>query len=316
MLVLVMSEINILYCFDNNFWRLAAVSINSLLQSKKGTSNYVIYCMVPSRTHGRAKIEKLVSHYNAKLVWKQIPKSKNPYRNHYFSRWSPVIFYRLFAHRIFPDLDKMLYIDSDTLIIDDLTNLYKTNLGDYALGAIRDIAPVEIPDNPNGKYVREFIQKYLKHNLYVNSGVLLLNIPKMAEYESVLLNTNIPLKYPDQDIINVALDGKIKELHLRYNFVPGVYIPKRFKKSVSESARKHPVIYHFYAAKPYFFGYVQSEMYSLFYKMASQLGFYPEDFVRADMKRHRKKVKYNPRTQIPYLHIDRRGRLRLFGFKI
>lgn len=316
MLVPVMSKVNILYCFDNNFWRLAAVSISSLLQNKKSTSNYVIHCMVPPRTRGRSKLEKLVAQYNARLVWKKIPKSRNPYRNHYFSRWSPVIFYRLFAHRVFPELDKMLYIDSDTLISADLSQLYAINLGDYALGAIRDIAPIEIENNPTGKYVREFIQKYLKHNLYVNSGVLLLNLPKMAECEQDMLHTDIPLKYPDQDIINVALDGKIKELHLRYNFVPGMYIPKGFKKSVAESAKKKPVINHFYAAKPYLYGYVQPEMYSLFYKTASQLGLYPEDFVRADAKRQRKKTSYDARTHIPHLNIDKRGRLRLFGFKI
>ncbi len=315
MLVFVMSAVNVLYCFDDNFWRLAAVSINSLLSCQKHPENIVIHCMVAPRTHGRRKIQRIINSRGGKLIWRTIKPRENPYQGYDYSRWSPVIFYRLIAHRVFSHLDKILYLDSDTLVCADLTKLYDTDISKYAMGAIRDMAPTEIADNPNGKYVREFIENHLKHGLYINSGVLLLNLPKMREMESEMLSVRVPLKYPDQDILNVALDGLIRELPLKYNFIPEIQISTKFKKKAVEDAKNHAVIHHFYAIKPYVYHPMFPKTYSEFYKKSSEINFFPEDFVQADIKRHNKKnkQKYDSTTNIPHLYLDKRGRLRLFG---
>lgn len=315
MLVFIMSEINILYCFDSNFWKLAAVSIASLMGAQKHPENITIYCMVAPHTRGRRKISKIVMGQGGKLVWRVVPPRENPYRGYDYSWWSPVIFYRLFACRVFPHLDKILYLDSDTLVRDDLTKLYNTNVSQYAMGAVRDMAPVELADNPNGKYVRDFIANHLRHGLYINSGVLLLNLVKMRECESDLLGVRVKLTYPDQDILNVALDGKIRELPIKNNFIPEIYVSSKFKSRDVNAAQQRPVIHHFYAIKPYVYHPEFPRTYSEFYRVASQIGFYPEDFVVADIKRHQKrnKIKFDSMTHIPHLRIDKRGRLKLFG---
>lgn len=313
MLVFIVPKINILYCFDEKFWRLAAVSIRSLMLSQRHPENLVVHCMVAPRTHGRRKIQRIITNAGGKLVWRVIRPRENPYGEYDFSRWSPVIFFRLFAHRVFPQLDKILYLDSDTLVRGDITQLYNTNISKYAMGAIRDMAPTEIADNPNGKYVREFIEQHLKHNLYINSGVLLLNLNKMRECEPDLLNVRVPLKYPDQDILNVGLDGKIRELPLKYNFIPEMQISSKFSDTAKKAAIKGAVIHHFYAIKPYMYHPMFPQTYSDFYKMASPLGLYPEDFVKADMKRISKKYRHDSKTHIPHLRLDKRGRLKLFG---
>lgn len=312
MLVFIVSEINVLYCFDNNFWKLAAVSIRSLVLTQKKTTRVNLYCMVAPHTRGRRVIQKLVNEIGGRLIWREIKRRENPYRGYDYSRWSPVIFYRLFASEIFPQLDKILYIDSDTLIRDDLSKLYNTDVRKYAMGAVRDMAPVEIKDHPTGKYVREFIEKYLKHGLYINSGVLLMNLQKFRTMQSDLLGVSVPLKYPDQDILNVALDGKILSLPLKYNVIPDLHLyPRAFSAQERKESRDHPVISHCYATKPYV--YDPREIYSIFYKTCVPLGFYPEDFIKADKKRWSKRNKYSSRTHIPHLRLTRRGYLRLFG---
>lgn len=273
----------------------------------------VVHCMVAPRTCGKRKIRRIVTCAGGRVIWRVVNSRKNPYKGYDYSRWSPVIFFRLFAHRIFPNLDKILYLDSDTLVCGDITSLYNTDISKYAMGAVRDMAPTEIDDNPNGKYVREFIKLHLKHNLYINSGVLLLNLSKMRECESDLLNVRVPLKYPDQDILNVGLDGKIRELPLKYNFIPEMQISSKFSDATKKAAIKGAVIHHFYAIKPYMYHPMFPQTYSDFYKMASSLGLYPEDFVKADMKRISKKHRHDSKTHIPYLRLDKRGRLKLFG---
>lgn len=278
--------------------------------------NIVIHCMVAPHTRGKRKIKKIIVGRGGHLVWRVVSPRENPYRGYDYSRWSPVIFYRLFAYRVFPHLDKILYLDSDTLIRADLTKLYNTDISKFAMGAVRDMAPTEIAQNPNGQYVLNFISEHLKHNLYINSGVLLMNLPRMRECESDMLGVRIKLTYPDQDILNVALDGKIRELPLKNNFIPEIYVSSKFNQRNIRAAQKHATIHHFYAIKPYIFHPMFPQTYSEFYRTASTIGFYPEDFVIADTRRHTKgtkKQKFDSTTHIPHLRMDKRGQLRLFG---
>ncbi len=300
-----MSEINVLYCFDNNFWRMAAVSVRSMMMCQKHPEDVVVYCMVAPHTRGKRLMRKIVAEYGGRVVWRVVKKTENPYRTRDFLRWSPVIFYRLFAYRMFPNVKKMLYLDSDTLVCDDLTSLFNMDISGYAIGAVRDMAVIEQGINKlDIEHVRMFLNKHLKNDLYVNSGVLLINMQELAQYEANLLAVDVGLKYPDQDLLNVGLDGKIYELPLKYNFEPSVDAGKTLGQ---------PVICHFYAIKPYFYSPDRMSQYSQFFKMASPLGFYPEDFVHDDIKRHRKKYRHDSTTNISCLRIDKQGRLHLFG---
>lgn len=317
MLVLNMSEVNILYCFDSKFWRMAAVSIGSIMRSRDSSTRVNVYCMVAPHTRGRRRIRRIIGR-GGRLIWRQIPPCKNPFRHVDYSRWSPVIFYRLFAHRVFKKLDKILYLDSDTLIYTDLTNLYNTDIRNYALGAIRDMAPVHNKKDPNGKYVREFKENYLKHDLYINSGVLLLNFNYLRIHDQKLLDVKVPLKYPDQDLINVAFDGKILELPLRYNCVPDVRVDIKFPESEFHYVNKKIEIAHFYAVKPYYYHMTPRKTYSMFYHAATAVGFYPEEFVNSDAlhAKHKQRNAKRHRTQIPFVRSDDNGNIYFLWMRI
>jgi len=280
-----MCEINLLYTFDTRFWKLAAVSIYSVLNSKHPDTRCTIYCMVAPHTRGRGKISKIVNGVTgARLVWLPVKKSQNPFKELDFLRWSPVIFYRLFAGRIIKDANKIIYIDSDTIVRGDLTPLYSTDLGECVIGAVPDMAMREKPDDPNGKYVKEFSEKYLNGGPYFNSGILLINLKKLNENQELLKHTKVKLKYPDQDLMNVAMVGKIKPLELKYNLAPGVEIPAHFDTQQGIAAKENPVILHFYAAKPYYYQYVPRHAYSEFYNAATAIGMRPDDFIRQETK--------------------------------
>lgn len=303
---------NVLYTFDNKFWRVAAVSIYSLVKSAAAETSVCVYCMVAPRTRGYKKIKKIVAEYGGTLVWKQIRKSQNPFKNHSFLRWSPVIFYRLFVHRIFPELDKVLYLDSDTLVRTDLTVLYEADISDYAFGAVCDMAPVNFADCESGGHVKKFTEKYLKNGLYVNSGVLLMNLRQIQKYENEMLTAQIPLKYPDQDIINYVFDGKILRLLLRYNFAPGI---KNCTALISDEefddGVKYAAIYHFYSIKPYVYHRFTREIYEKFVTTAQEIGFYPEDFIT----KQKKQKKYQ-KTMIPGLYLGKNNSLRFLGIRL
>lgn len=309
-----MPEINVLYAFDTRFWRMAAVSIYSLMKNKRPDTICNIYCMVPPHTRGRRKIEKISKSFPGRgaFIWRTIKKSENPFQTYYFSRWSPVIFYRLFAHKIFPKVDKLLYLDSDTMILGDLANLYNTDVTQYASGAVIDMAPVMDAKNTNGQYARNFSENYLKNGPYFNSGVLLINTKNMAKNDILLKNIKVKLKYPDQDILNAALVGKIRPLELKYNLAPGLKIPKTFPKHQADEAKLSPVILHFYSGKPYNYETTPREIYALFYNTATAIGMQPNDFIKQEIRYRTKQIKHNNKNIIPGLKI-RGNKLTLLG---
>lgn len=302
---------NVLYTFDTKFWRMAAVSIDSLMRNHSHPNSVTIYCMVAPHTRGRAKISQIVQSYGGELVWRPIRNFKNPFRRHTFRRWSPVIYYRLFAHRIFPDLDRILYLDSDTLVLGDLTELYQTDISKHTMAAVCDMAPINITPIASGRYVQNFIKTYLKHNLYVNSGVLLINLKQMSRYDDSFQNADIPLQYPDQDLINYCLDGDILRLPLRYNFTTSIDGASPYITHAEYAdAQSNTMIYHFYAIKPYIYHLTPRNIYQMFTSAAQQIGFYPPDFY-SSKKRH-----HNRRTGIFGLRLHRGKTLRFFGIKM
>ncbi len=320
MLVFDMSKINVLYTFDTNFWQMALVSMHSLMCNKAADTDVTVYCMVAPHTRGYRRIKRIVTSRGGKLVWRVIRDKENPFQNHDYLRWSPVIFYRLFAHNIFPHLDKFLYLDSDTIVRSDLTELFNTDISKYAIGAIRDMSPVSVKGDPFGEYIINFNKKYKPRQpkLYVNSGVLLINTEKMRECDSDLRISPVGLKYPDQDILNIALDGKMRELPLKYNCVPVKTIDASFPKRFVHKSDDDIVIAHFYAVKPYIYAIVPREVYSLFFQYADEIGVSPEKLEREAFKRSAKHSSKNMgnRTYIPFLRTDRRGYLRLFGIRV
>ena len=299
-----MDEVKILYCFDSKFWRMAAVSMESVLAKSKDTTRITVYCMVAPETEGREQIENIIkSHKNgAGLIWREIKAEENPFQDYEYSRWSPVIFYRCIAHRFFKDIDKLLYLDSDTLICRDIAELYNTDINDYVIGGVRDMAPITDKYHPQGILIKNFSEKYLNNGPYINSGVLLLNLKKMVEYEHLLFETKIPLFYPDQDLLNAAFVGKIKILPLKYNLAPGLPVPKIFTpEEVREAMFGGHVIIHCYSVKPYDYEHAPDQLYEMFSLHAKNIGMVPEKFMEWDREYSQNKIRD---TFIPDIKIQ------------
>lgn len=299
-----MNNVNVLFCFDSKFWRMAAVSMESLLSKCNDTTRVKIYCMVAPGTEGHEEIEKIVKSHKTGigLVWREIKEEENPFQNYEFSRWSPVIFYRCIAHRIFKDIDKILYLDSDILVCRDISELFNIDISDYVLGGVRDMAPVNDKYHPQGILIRNFSEKYLNNGPYINSGVLLINLKKIAEYENLLFETKVPLYYPDQDLLNAAFAGKIKILPLKYNLAPGVPVPTIFKPDeVHEAMLGGHVIIHCYSVKPFDYEHAPEQLYKIFSEHATNIGMDPKMFLEQEKQHEAKRIKD---TFIPNVKIQ------------
>lgn len=123
-------------------------------------------------------------------------------------QFSEEIFLRLLAYQFLPlEVERVLWLDSDMIILNDLSELYKHKFDNRMMIVCEDIGCNEVG-------VMEKRRKRLENmeiNKYFNSGMLLMNLKKMREkfdmeeVFNILNKHNSNLIYPDQDILNIML---------------------------------------------------------------------------------------------------------------
>ena len=133
-----------------------------------------------------------------------------------------VYYYRAFIARMFPQYDKGIYIDSDTILTGDIGELYDIDLGDKAIAARVDPKVAMVPEFV--RYVEKALGVPAKE--YVNSGVILMNLKKLRKLHYITRMTDLIREYdadlvaPDQDYLNVILKGQIMHLGREWNCQP------------------------------------------------------------------------------------------------
>ncbi len=159
---------------------------------------------------------------------------------------------RLFlAEIISMDIDKIVYLDCDIIINNDLSEIWSVALENYHIGAVLDT----LPDN------KSKITIGLSHeDEYINSGMLLINLKKWREdkiqekFINFLLKHNGNVHHHDQGIINAICKKKLI-LHPKYNLSssylshPYWLLNKTNTPFYTETevieAKENPVIVHF-----------------------------------------------------------------------
>ncbi len=124
-------------------------------------------------------------------------------------RYPQSMYYRLLAPKILPEnLDRILYIDPDILVINELDKLWKLKFPKGKVFAAASHAIIgNLADNINK------LRLDTDHS-YFNTGVILMDLTKarkLVDMQEIIKNINesseIELLLPDQDIFN-AMYGK------------------------------------------------------------------------------------------------------------
>ena len=143
----------------------------------------------------------------------------NKLRQDYFTL---TIFLRLFIPALFPEYDKVIYLDSDIVVPGDISQLFDTELGDNLIGACCDSSIVNIPELV--AYTDRGIGVGIDR--YINSGILLMNAKALREaklderFMTTLKQYAFENIAPDQDYLNTMCAGKIRYLDPSWDAMP------------------------------------------------------------------------------------------------
>ncbi|MGI6124512.1 MAG: glycosyltransferase family 8 protein, partial [Acetivibrionales bacterium] len=210
--------------------------------------------------------------------------------------------YRLLITDVLPQYDKVIYIDSDLVINKDIAELYKQDIGDNLIGAVRHV-------------VDGWLQNYLDTKLlipyedYFNAGVLIINTKQLAADNIMekcieLLCGDTVYRNLDQDALNIMCRGKTCFLDDRWNVCWQFCFqePIQSYKDIFIKAAEQPYITHFTSQwKPW--RYPDREMANFFWKYARQTVFYEEILYKnldvAEMQANAFKMFLFPFDKIP-----------------
>lgn len=141
---------------------------------------------------------------------------------------------------------KALYLDSDVLVLDDISDLYRSSLNGNTIGAIID--PWQI------KALKRL--EIDSEAYYFNSGVMVIDIDQwnkkhITEKTIKYLNENKErIIYHDQDALNAVLYEDWEQLHPKWNMQTSLIFnqhkaPDKRYEELYKSGNESPVIIHF-----------------------------------------------------------------------
>lgn len=265
--------IPIFYSISDDFTKYAAVSLNSLIKHANPQTDYTVYFLNQdlSDEHkndlsdlGSQNVHVEFFHIDDKLVKPIQNRKENFLRADFFTM---SIFYRLFIPELFPQYDKAIYIDSDTIINDDIAKLYNTELGNNLFGACTDSSIQQV--DKMIKYIKNVLA--LDPKKYINSGMLVMNAKAFRDEHFIDKFMDLLEKYhfdciaPDQDYLNELGEGRILHLNSRWDAMPN---------ENTEPLADPGIIHYNLFFKPWHFKNVQYEDY--FWRSAKETKFYDE----------------------------------------
>ena len=225
------------------------LSITSILINSKNTT-FIHFHFLIGNDIISDNINKIISlsklNSNSKFKFHKIGNSFKGWI-HGKKKLTVASFYRSILGEILKNVNKIIYLDGDTLIYNDLTEMYQLNMNNLYFRGIHEIVDVDL-------------EKDLDKSKYICAGVMLMNLKLIREdhvfytfkkYYKKYYNKGI--YYGDQHIINDLFKDKIGFLPPKFGmwFInekdilnykklnPLIYTEQEIKESISKPVIRH-----------------------------------------------------------------------------
>ncbi len=236
---------------------MCGVSIQSLCENNQKIDNITIYIVEDNISEkNRTRLKEITDRYERKIVFIRMPTQEECYPGVKINLGRT--YARMALGEILPsDVDRVLSLDSDTLVVDSIDEMYHTHLNDeqYVAGVYDCL----------GQAMQRKVLHAADDLYYCNAGMFLIDLKKWrAEnigqklLEAVLQNADGKhvMYFLEQDLMNLTFYGHLKLLHPRYNLLTSIayfdydesMIMKRpvsyYEKAEVEYAKEKPALLH------------------------------------------------------------------------
>ena len=206
----------IAFAFDNNLVIPACICISSLLMNARPDTFYDIFILhSPKEELTKEKLDLLPHYYsNCRLQYRKVDAT---FDDAFEIRGiTTPTYYRLLIPDLIPEYDKVIYSDVDVIFRMDLSQLYQSDLAGYLLAATKDLG---LNLSKEGK---EYIVSTLGliQGNYLQAGFIIMNnalMRKDKKEKQLKALAKQKYKHQDQDILNIACQGKVLYLPPCYN---------------------------------------------------------------------------------------------------
>ncbi len=224
-------RMEVVFLTDQKYVNLTAIAIDSLAASfrrdTRGHDLAIHVLCVEVDDAGRQCLARTVAPYaldpeNDQLVTLRCVEhvlEGNPQGK---ARWLQLVSLKMHLPTLLPELDRAIFLDSDIVVVGDLSPLWQTDLEGCWLGAV----PCVLDSQGDLDNYNIFPIRFTKAVRPINAGVLLMDLkkmraegmsPKLADWQQAHFSK---LKLPEQEAIAVNYPGQWKALAHGWNFRP------------------------------------------------------------------------------------------------
>jgi lipopolysaccharide biosynthesis glycosyltransferase len=277
-------KINITCSTDDNYAPYACVMLVSVLENLNKDCFANIFILDGGiSVENKNKIKSTLKKYNCDVSFVFVPKEKEKLfesATATSSHLSKTAYYRLLLPEMLNNIDKIIYLDCDLIVLDDISDLWDIDLEGKQIMAVPVLFMFYY-------YLLSDRFNISPESGFLNSGVMVMDLKSLRNsnfvnkaIEFIKNNHSRLTNALDQDLFNVMFLGSYKKIDLIWNQTIESYIGRGFKntsvhhydlytKEEFEASKKDPKIAHFDGAlKPWHRGLIHphKKMYDKYLK--------------------------------------------------
>lgn len=260
--------IPVFFAVDDGYIPFLGIALKSLIDNATDENKYQIKILYTNVSSENIKRIKKYEKENINIEFVDLNKQLEDIKEKLYTRnyFSNTTYYRLFIPELYPEYKKAIYIDSDTICLTDIANLYNIDMENNLIAGVPDGAIQAID------VFKDYVERVVgvsDYNNYFNAGIIVMNLEELRKYKFqdkfIYMLGKVRFEVAqDQDYMNRLCKGRVKLLDFSWNRMP----------IMGKQSGDINIIHYNLGAKPWYFDDVLYQEY--FWKYAEKTDFYNE----------------------------------------
>ena len=212
--------IPIIYACDDNYIKYMIVSLYSMIKNSSKDRKYDVHVFHTGLSKENMDIASSYANDNFKITFDDVTEDMYALQAHFPLRdyYSMATYYRIVITERFPQYAKAIYIDSDTVVLGDIAELYDTDMGDNLIAAVNEA--VMCQTDTYGGYCETVLG--IDRRKFFNAGMIMMNLDKLREIGLLqkfidMVNTYTFVVTQDEDYLNYICKDRVMLLDRSWN---------------------------------------------------------------------------------------------------